>query len=61
MAKSSSLSPAGKSAMNTAAAGRIMSSAAKAGNGQVKAGSFPARAQKAAAQNANASSTSRKS
>ena len=61
MSKSSRSSSSGKSAMNTAAAARIMSSAAKAGNGQINAGSFPARAQAAATQNANGAPAPRKS
>jgi len=37
--------------MTPSAAARIQSTAAKAGNGGVKSGSFPARAQAAAARN----------
>ncbi|WP_291423034.1 hypothetical protein [Acidocella sp.] len=46
--------------MTTAAAARIMSAGAKAGNGQTKPGSFEARAQSAAAKNAGAGPTPRK-
>lgn len=52
MSKSSHPSGPAKSSMTTAAAARIMSAGAKAGNGQTKAGSFEARAQSAAAKNA---------
>lgn len=43
-----------KAPMTPAAAARIQSATAKAGNGQVAKGSFPARAQSAAAKNAGA-------
>lgn len=61
MSKSSRSSSSGKSTMNTTAAARIMSSTAKAGNGQIKAGNFPARAQAAAAQTANGAPAPQKS
>ncbi|HEX6372985.1 MAG TPA: hypothetical protein VF006_28945 [Longimicrobium sp.] len=43
-----------KQGMTTSAAGRIQSAAAKAGGGQVKSGTFAARAQAAAARNGGA-------
>jgi len=46
-------SPQGRTPMTPEAAARIQSAAAKAGDGQVAKGSFPARAQNAAANNSS--------